>query len=164
MVRVGINGFGRIGRQVMRQALDFDDIEIVAVNDLWGVATFAHLLRYDSNYGYFPAEVEIMEDGLLVDGRAVRFTSHRNPADIPWGELGVDIVVESTGFFRDRDKAALHLEAGAKKVIISAPAKQPDITIVAIVTANRPKKSAFFISLSSFCIRQQVPFSLSEYT
>jgi glyceraldehyde 3-phosphate dehydrogenase (phosphorylating) len=130
-VRVGINGFGRIGRNVFRAAAGGDsDIEIVAVNDITDTATLAHLLDYDSTFGRYPGEVHAEGDHIQVDGREVRVLAERDPADLPWGDLGVDVVVESTGFFTDRDKASLHLAAGAKKVIISAPAKSPDITIV----------------------------------
>ncbi len=129
-VRVGINGFGRIGRNVFRAAhAKKADIEIVAVNDLTDAATLAHLLKYDSNYGPFPGAVEHEGDTITVDGRPVKVLAERDPADLGWGDLGVDVVVESTGFFTDRDKAAKHLDAGAKKVIISAPAKGEDITV-----------------------------------
>ncbi len=130
--KVGINGFGRIGRQVFKAIRDYypDTLEVVAVNDLFPVETNAHLLRYDSNYGRFPGNVEVADGNLVVDGQVVRSFAERDPAKLPWGDLGVDVVVESTGVFRDRDRAALHLKGGAKKVIISAPAKGPDITIV----------------------------------
>jgi glyceraldehyde 3-phosphate dehydrogenase len=134
MVRVGINGFGRIGRCIFRAAFRNggfrDDVEIVAVNDLTDAPTLAHLLKYDSVHGVFDAEVSAEEGVINVDGKEVRVLSERDPANLPWEELGVDIVLECTGFFRDRDGASKHLEAGAKKVIISAPAKEPDITIV----------------------------------
>ena len=132
-IRIGINGFGRIGRNIFR-AIDkdplFGDIEVVAINDLTNNATLAHLLKYDSIMGVYDKSVTSSEDGLVVDGRQVKIFSHRNPADIPWGKLGVEYVVESTGLFTDSDKAALHLEAGAKKVVISAPAKGKVKTIV----------------------------------
>ncbi|WP_456474480.1 type I glyceraldehyde-3-phosphate dehydrogenase [Candidatus Pyrohabitans sp.] len=134
MVRVGINGFGRIGRCIFRAAFRNggfrDDVEIVAVNDLTDSATLAHLLKYDSVHGIFEASVDAGENSIIVDGREIRVLSERDPANLPWGELGVEIVLECTGFFRDRDGASKHLSAGAKKVIISAPAKDPDITIV----------------------------------
>ena len=132
-IRVGINGFGRIGRNIFR-ALDKDDafaeIEIIAINDLTNISTLAHLLKYDSVMGVYGRNVAATDDGLLVDGRAITVTSHRNPADIPWGELGVDYVIEATGLFTDSEKAKAHLDAGAKKVIISAPAKGQVKTIV----------------------------------
>jgi glyceraldehyde 3-phosphate dehydrogenase len=130
-VRVGINGFGRIGRNVFRAAHEAGaDIEWVAVNDLTDAATLAHLTKYDSVYGPFPGEVEATADGLRVDGAEVRVLAERDPAALPWGDLGVDVVIESTGFFTKRADAAKHLEAGAKKVIISAPATEPDVTVV----------------------------------
>ncbi len=128
--RIGINGFGRIGRAAYRSALQYPDLEIVAVNDLTDPATIAHLLKYDSVYGVFPKDVKSTESGMLVDGKEVKVSAQRDPKDIPWKDLGVDIVLECTGVFRDREKAAKHLEAGAGKVIISAPAKDEDITIV----------------------------------
>ena len=131
-VKVGINGFGRIGRQVFKAMLDYypDDLEVVAVNDIGNLATMAHLLKYDSNYGRFPGTVEVKGDTLVVNGKEIKVLSQRDPAQLPWGDLGVEIAIESTGIFREREKANKHLEAGAKKVIISAPAKGPDITIV----------------------------------
>ena len=130
--KVGINGFGRIGRQSFKAMLDYypDDLDVVAVNDIGDLSTMAHLLKYDSNYGRFPGEVEVRDDALVVNGRETKSLCQRDPADLPWGDLGVEIVIESTGLFRDREKAAKHLAAGAKKVIISAPAKGPDITLV----------------------------------
>jgi glyceraldehyde 3-phosphate dehydrogenase len=129
-VRVGINGFGRIGRNVFRAAAGNDDVEIVAVNDITDTATLAYLLQYDSVFGTYPGEVHADGDAIVVDGRRVKVFAERDPGALPWGDLGVDVVVESTGLFTDRDKAAAHLNGGAKKVIISAPAKGPDITIV----------------------------------
>jgi glyceraldehyde 3-phosphate dehydrogenase (phosphorylating) len=129
-VRVGINGFGRIGRNVFRAAYERDaDIEWLAVNDLIDPKTIAHLLRYDSNYGPFPGEVEATDTGVRVDGNEIRVLSERDPAALPWGELGADVVIESTGLFTDRENAAKHLEGGAKKVVISAPATEPDVTV-----------------------------------
>ncbi len=129
--RVGINGFGRIGRNVLRaaRAMGIEDIEFVAVNDLTDSATLAHLLKYDSVHGRFSG-VETAGDQIVVNGKPMKVLSQRDPALLPWGELGVDVVLESTGFFTQRDAAAQHLAAGAKKVIISAPAKNEDITIV----------------------------------
>jgi glyceraldehyde 3-phosphate dehydrogenase len=130
-VRVGINGFGRIGRNVFRAAHESGaDVEIVAVNDITDTGTLAHLLKYDSVYGPFQGTVEVGDGALAIDGREVRTLAERDPAALPWGDLGVDVVIESTGFFTKRDGAAKHLEAGAKKVIISAPATEPDATVV----------------------------------
>jgi glyceraldehyde 3-phosphate dehydrogenase len=130
-VRVGINGFGRIGRNVFRAAHESGaDIEIVAVNDITDTKTLAHLLKYDSVYGPFAGTVAAGEGTITVDGRDVRALAERDPAALPWGDLGVDVVIESTGLFTKRDAAAKHLEAGAKKVVISAPATEPDATVV----------------------------------
>ena len=129
-VRVGINGFGRIGRNVFRAARGIDDgIEIVAVNDITDAATLAHLLDYDSVFGRYPGTVVAGDGEIVVDGTPVKVFAERDPAKLPWGELGVDVVIESTGLFTDRPSAAKHLEGGAKKVIISAPAKGPDLTV-----------------------------------
>ncbi len=131
-IRVGINGFGRIGRNVVRaaQAMGAKEIDFVAVNDLTDTGTLAHLLKYDSVHGRFPADVVAEKDAIVVGGAAMRVLSEKDPAKLPWKELGVDVVLESTGRFTDRDQAALHLKGGARKVVISAPAKQEDITIV----------------------------------
>ena len=130
-VKVGINGFGRIGRNFFRAAkqrgLDFD---FVGVNDLGDAATMAHLLKYDSVHGRYPGEVTLGSNGLVIDGDELRVLAERSPADLPWKELGADIVIESTGIFTDREKAAAHLEAGARKAIISVPAKGEDLTVV----------------------------------
>jgi glyceraldehyde 3-phosphate dehydrogenase (phosphorylating) len=130
--RVGINGFGRIGRQSLKAMLERHphDLEVVAVNDLTDTKTNAHLLRYDSTYGRFPGEIETAPDALIVNGHTIKVISQRDPAQIPWGDLGVELVIESTGLFTDASKAAAHLQGGAKKVIISAPAKGEDITLV----------------------------------
>ena len=129
-VRVGINGFGRIGRNVFRAAMETGaDIEWVGVNDIADAATFAHLLRYDSNYGPYPGTVEHGDDSITVDGHPIRVLAVRDPADLPWGDLGAEVVIESTGLFTARDDAAKHLEAGANKVLISAPAKGEDVTV-----------------------------------
>ena len=129
-VKVGINGFGRIGRNLFRVAHESGaELEIVAVNDVFDAASLGHLLKYDSTYGRFDAEVETGENSFTVDGAEVKVLSERDPGDLPWGELGVDVVIESTGLFTKRDGAAKHLEAGAKKVIISAPATDPDVTV-----------------------------------
>jgi glyceraldehyde 3-phosphate dehydrogenase len=130
-VRVGINGFGRIGRNVLRAGLAKEtDIEWVAVNDITDNATLAHLLKYDSILGPYPGSVEVRGESLIVDDREIKVYEERDPAKLPWADLGVEVVLESTGFFTERDDAAKHLEAGAKKVVISAPAKNEDITIV----------------------------------
>ena len=129
-VKVGINGFGRIGRNVFRAAHAAKaDLEFVAVNDLTDPATLAHLLKYDSILGRFPGEVAVDGDAIVVDGTPIKVLSERDPAALPWADLGADVVIESTGFFTARDDAAKHLSAGAKKVIISAPAKEPDVTV-----------------------------------
>ena len=130
--RIGINGFGRIGRQTFKAMLDYhpDALEVVAVNDLTDTQTNAHLLRYDSNYGRFPGEVRAEADAIVVNGRRVAIVAERDPAKIPWRELGAELVIESTGLFTDARKAAAHFEGGAKRIIISAPAKNEDITIV----------------------------------
>jgi glyceraldehyde 3-phosphate dehydrogenase len=129
-VRVGINGFGRIGRNVFRAAYERGaDIEWLAVNDLVDPKTIAHLLKYDSTYGPFPGEVEATDAGLRVDGKEIRVLAERDPGALPWAELGADVVIESTGLFTDRENASKHLDAGAKKVVISAPATNPDVTV-----------------------------------
>src|SRR6266511_3185138 len=131
-VRVGINGFGRIGRQVTKALLERHphDVEVIGVNDLFDTATNAHLFKYDSNYGVYPGDVEPREKSFVVDGREIQVTAERDPASIPWKQLGAQIVIESTGLFTDATKARAHLDAGAQKVIISAPARNEDITIV----------------------------------
>jgi glyceraldehyde 3-phosphate dehydrogenase len=129
-VRVGINGFGRIGRNVFRAAYEKGaEIEWVAANDIGDPETTAHLLKYDSNYGPFPGRVQATDGGLKVDDTEIRLFAERDPADLPWGELGADVVIESTGLFTDRENASKHLKAGAKKVVISAPATDPDVTV-----------------------------------
>ena len=130
-VRVGINGFGRIGRNVFRAAYESGaDIEWLAVNDLVDPKTIAHLLKYDTNYGPFPGEVSASAAGFVVDGKEIRVLAERDPARLSWGDLGADVVIESTGLFTDRENASKHIEAGAKKVVISAPATNPDATVV----------------------------------
>ncbi len=131
-VKVGINGFGRIGRNIIRSARKrgIDDIDFVAVNDLTDADTLAHLFRYDSVHGRFPGDVSVSDGDLVIDGDRIKVLSEPDPAKLPWGELGVDIVLEGTGLFRGRDDASKHLAAGARKVIITAPAKDPDVTIV----------------------------------
>jgi len=131
-VRIGINGFGRVGRQVFKAIRDYHGsaLEVVAVNDLTDPKTNAHLLKYDSNYGVFPARIEAREDAILVDGQTVKVLAERDPGSIPWGEYGVEIVVEATGLFTDGQKAVAHTKAGVKKVVITAPAKNEDLTVV----------------------------------
>src|SRR5919197_1476109 len=151
-VRVGINGFGRIGRNVFRAGLAADaDIEWVAVNDITDTATLAHLLQYDTAYGRYPGTVESNDDGIVVDGKPVKVLAERDPAQLPWGELGVDVVLESTGLFTNRDDAAKHLEAGAKKVVISAPAKGEDITVVLGVNFDQYDKDSHHIISNASC-------------
>jgi glyceraldehyde 3-phosphate dehydrogenase len=131
-IRIGINGFGRIGRQVykaIRERYD-QEIDVVAVNDIGRIKIMTHLLKYDTNYGRFPGEVVAREDGFIANGDEVKIFAERDPSRLPWAKLGVDIVIESTGLFKKRDKAKLHLDAGAKKVIITAPAKDEDLTLV----------------------------------
>jgi len=130
MVKIAINGFGRIGRCVFKAAINDKDIDFVAINDLTDAKTLAHLLKYDSVHGKIDVEVEAKKDAIIVDGEEIGILSERDPRNLPWNELGIDIVMECTGRFRDRESAEKHLSAGAKKVIISAPAKNPDITIV----------------------------------
>src|SRR6188508_3866629 len=130
-VRVGINGFGRIGRQSLKAILErAPDVEVVAVNDLIDTSMNALLFKHDSTYGAYPGTVDHTDDALIIDGREIKVLKEKDPATLPWGDLGVDIVLESTGIFTDAEKAGAHLTAGAKKVIISAPAKGEDITIV----------------------------------
>ncbi|MGQ9493236.1 MAG: type I glyceraldehyde-3-phosphate dehydrogenase [Anaerolineae bacterium] len=131
-IRVGINGFGRIGRQSLKAMLDYypQEIEVVAINDLFDATVNAHLFKYDSNYGAFPGTVEVVDGNLRVNGRDIKVFAQKDPSLLPWRDLGVDIVLESTGVFTDKEKAIAHINGGAKKVIISAPAKNEDITIV----------------------------------
>ena len=151
-VRVGINGFGRIGRNVLRAGMTSQaDVEWVAVNDITDNATLAHLLAYDSILGPYPGTVQSTDDGLLIDGKAVRVLAERDPAQLPWGDLGVDVVLESTGFFTARDDAAKHLEAGAKKVVISAPAKGEDLMVVLGVNFDRYDRDAHHVISNASC-------------
>jgi glyceraldehyde 3-phosphate dehydrogenase (phosphorylating) len=135
-VRIGVNGFGRIGRLVVRAARD-RDIDVVGVNDVTGVPTLAHLLKYDSTFGRYPGPVTAEDGALLIDGRRVRATAERDPAELDWAAVGADIVIESTGKFRSRDDAARHLKAGARKVVLSAPGKGVDATLVLGVNADQ---------------------------
>ncbi|HET6314281.1 MAG TPA: type I glyceraldehyde-3-phosphate dehydrogenase, partial [Chloroflexia bacterium] len=139
VMKVGINGFGRIGRQVFKALRDYypDEIQVVAVNDLTDNNTLAHLLRYDSNYGPLDADVSATEDTIIVDGDEIRAFAERDPATLPWGDIGAEIVIESTGVFTDAERARAHLTGGAKKVIITAPAKGEDITVVMGVNHHR---------------------------
>ncbi|KUK36826.1 MAG: hypothetical protein PWQ99_878 [Clostridia bacterium] len=150
-VRVGINGFGRIGRLVLRAAADSPDIDVVAVNDLVDAETNAHLFKYDSVHGTFQGEVTAGDGEIKVNGKAIRVFSEKDPKKLPWGELGVGIVVEATGKFRDRDTASAHLEAGAKKVIITAPAKNEDITIVMGVNEDKYDPANHHIISNASC-------------
>jgi len=136
-IKLGINGFGRIGRMVLRASLNHPDVEVAAINDLTDSATMAYLLKYDSVHGRLDKEVTAKEDSIEIDGKSIAIRSVKDPEKIGWGDLGVDIVAESTGIFRDREGAAKHLAAGARKVIISAPAGDPDITIVMGVNSNQ---------------------------
>jgi glyceraldehyde 3-phosphate dehydrogenase len=149
-VRVGVNGFGRIGRNFFRAVqASGHDIEVVAFNDLGDVATMAHLLKYDSILGRFPGEVSVSDEGIVVDGKTIKALAERDPANLPWGELGVDVVLESTGFFTNADAAKAHIAGGAKKVIISAPAKGEDLTVVLGVNDDKYDGSQVIISNAS---------------
>ncbi|HEU0245656.1 MAG TPA: type I glyceraldehyde-3-phosphate dehydrogenase [Gaiellaceae bacterium] len=151
-IRVGINGFGRIGRNFFRAQHTLGaDVDVVALNDLGDARTMAHLLRYDSNLGPFPAEVELADGVLRAAGEEIRMLSERDPAALPWAELGVDVVLESTGFFTDREGAQKHLDAGAKKVVISAPATDPDITVVLGVNDDTYDPEAHDIVSNASC-------------
>jgi glyceraldehyde 3-phosphate dehydrogenase len=168
-IRVAINGFGRIGRNVLRAAkkAGAKDIDFVAVNDLTDTETLAHLLRFDSVHGRYPGAVEAREGALVVDGDEVRVYSEKDPANLPWGDLGVDIVIESTGRFTNRDAAAKHLESGARKVIISAPAKGEDITIVLGVNEDRYDAGQHHVisnaSCTTNCLAPVVKVLLDEF-
>ncbi|WP_026361306.1 type I glyceraldehyde-3-phosphate dehydrogenase [Amycolatopsis nigrescens] len=149
-VRVGVNGFGRIGRNFFRAVqAGGHDIEVVAFNDLGDVATMAHLLKYDTILGRFPGEVSVSDEGIVVDGKTIKALAERDPANLPWGELGVDVVVESTGFFTKAEAAKAHLAGGAKKVIISAPASGEDLTVVLGVNEDKYDGSQAIISNAS---------------
>lgn len=137
MVKIGINGFGRIGRCAFRIAAKNPDIELVAVNARSSIETYAHLLKYDTVHGIFDAEVSVDGDCMIIDGKKVKFTSYNTPNEIPWGELGVDVVLETTGKFKNREQVQPHIDNGAKKVLIAAPAKGEDITIVMGVNSDK---------------------------
>jgi glyceraldehyde 3-phosphate dehydrogenase len=158
-VRVGINGFGRIGRLVFRAAMEAkrDDVEFVAINDLGTAEANAHLLKYDSVHGRFPGEVEATADSIRVDGSTVRVLAERDPAKLPWGDLGVDIVMECTGLFNSREAAAKHLEAGAKKVLVSAPASGADLTVVYGVNDDKLEPGHDVVSNASCTTNCLVP-------
>ncbi len=149
--KVAINGFGRIGRNVFRACLNNPEIDIVAVNDITKPDTLAHLLKYDSILGILNAQVEAQEDAIVVNGKKIKVLSERDPANLPWDKLGVEVVVESTGLFLDRASASKHLSAGAKKVILSAPAKEPDITIVLGVNEKTYDKAKHNIISNASC-------------
>lgn len=149
-MKIGINGFGRIGRQIFRIAQS-RGMEITLVNDLTDTKTLAHLLTYDSSYGRFDGEVTVVEDGFQVDGRLVRVTSHRDPADIPWSAAGVDVVVESTGIFTKREQAAKHLQAGAKRVLISAPSPDSDFDVMIGVNSDQFDADRYEVVSNASC-------------
>ena len=153
VTRIGINGFGRIGRLVLRanEGRNAGKVEVAAVNDLTDAETNAHLLKYDTNYGRYPGKVEANNGDLVVDGRTIKVFSERDPAQIPWSEMGVDLVIESTGIFTDADKAAGHMKGGAKKVIISAPAKGEDLTLVLGVNDDMYDAKAHNIISNASC-------------
>ncbi len=152
-IKVGINGFGRIGRQLLKIIKENypNDFDVVAFNDLGDLKTMAHLFKYDSNYGQFRGTVEVADDGLIVDGDHIKALSNADPAQLGWGDLGVDIVFEGTGFFRDRAGAGKHLAAGAKKVIITAPAKEPDVTVVLGVNHDKYNAAEHNIISNASC-------------
>ncbi|MFN3981218.1 MAG: type I glyceraldehyde-3-phosphate dehydrogenase [Caldilinea sp.] len=152
-VKVAINGFGRIGRQVTKALFENyrGKFDLVAVNDLSDTATNAHLFKYDSNYGAFPGSVEVVDGDLVIDGDRIKVLAEKDPSKLPWGDLGVDIVVESTGIFTSREKANLHIQAGAKKVIISAPAKGEDLTLVLGVNDEKYDPAAHHIISNASC-------------
>jgi glyceraldehyde 3-phosphate dehydrogenase len=153
-VRVGINGFGRIGRNVLRAAKarpDAPDIEWVAVNDLTDAGTLAHLLKYDSILGPYPGSVRTLDGALEVDGQELKVLAERDPAALPWRDLGVDVVIESTGLFTAREQAAVHLAGGAKKVVISAPATEPDVTVVLGVNFETYDRAAHDVISNASC-------------
>ncbi|BBW95304.1 glyceraldehyde-3-phosphate dehydrogenase [Geobacillus sp. FSL W8-0032] len=149
--KVAINGFGRIGRMVFRRAIGCSDLDIVAVNASYPPETLAHLVKYDSNHGQFQGEVVALEDGLLVNGKKVKLLNSRDPKWLPWNEMDIDIVIEATGKFNDREKASLHLEAGAKRVILTAPGKNEDVTIVVGVNEHVLDIDRHFIISNASC-------------
>lgn len=150
-IKVGINGFGRIGRLVFRAGFGHPDLEIVAVNDLTDAKTNAHLLKYDSVHGIYERDIQAKDNSIVVDGKEVKVLAYRDPAELPWKDLGVDIVVESTGFFTKAEDAKKHLSAGAKKVVISAPAKNEDITVVMGVNQDKYDPKTHHILSNASC-------------
>lgn len=152
-IRVGINGFGRIGRQALKAILDYypNEIEVVAINDLFDAQVNAHLFKYDSNYGAFPGTVEVVGENLRVNGKDIKVLAQKDPSLLPWRDLGVDIVLESTGVFTEKEKAIAHINAGAKKVIISAPAKNEDITIVLGVNEEKYDPAKHHVISNASC-------------
>ncbi len=151
MIRVAINGFGRIGRQVLQAGINDSLIEWVAINDLTDTKTLAHLLKYDSVYGVFPGTIDFKPDKLIVNGKEILVFAQKEPQDLPWSKLKIDIVIESTGFFTERNSASNHLKAGAKKVLISSPAKDPDVTIVKGVNEHLYDKKKHNIISNASC-------------
>jgi len=153
MIRLGINGFGRIGRQVLKAVMERypETLQVVAINDLFDVETNTHLLRYDTNYGIFNADIRIKKDHFFINNQVIKNFAQRNPASIPWGDEGVDIVIESTGLFRTGPKASAHLEAGAKKVIITAPGEEIDLTVVMGVNHKDYKPGKHHIVSNASC-------------
>ncbi|MBE3598696.1 MAG: type I glyceraldehyde-3-phosphate dehydrogenase [Limnochordaceae bacterium] len=150
-IRVGVNGFGRIGRQIVRAAYKDPDLEIVAVNDITDAPTLAHLFKYDSVHGVFPGDVKVQGDTLVIDGRPIKVLAVKSPAELPWKDLGVEYVFESTGLFRDREKVSAHLKAGARKVVITAPAKGEDITVVMGVNHEKYDPASHTIVSNASC-------------
>ena len=152
-IKVGINGFGRIGRQIMKAMLDYhaDELEVVAINDLTDTKTNAHLFKYDSNYGIFPGTVEAGEGAIIVNGKSIKVFAQRDPGAIDWASVGAQIVIESTGFFTDAAKASAHMKGGAKKVIISAPAKGEDLTIVLGVNEDKYDPAKHHVVSNASC-------------
>jgi glyceraldehyde 3-phosphate dehydrogenase len=150
-IKIGINGFGRIGRLVFRAALQHPDVEVVGINDLTDATTMAHLLTYDSVHGKLDLDIQAKDDAIEIDGQSISFTSIKDPEQLKWKELGVDVAAECTGLFRDRDSAGKHLTAGARKVIISAPAKDPDITIVMGVNSSKYDPKQHHIISNASC-------------
>ena len=153
MIRLGINGFGRIGRQVLKAVMERYPraLSVVAINDLFDVETNAHLFKYDTNYGRYPGEVKTKKDSFVIDGHLIKSLAFRDPASIPWDDLGIDIVIESTGLFLTGPKASAHIEAGAKKVIITAPAKEEDITVVMGVNHKNYKPDRHHVLSNASC-------------
>ncbi len=151
VTKVGINGFGRIGRLVLKAGLSSNELEFVAVNDLTDAKTLAHLFKYDSTFGIFDGTVEAKDDAIVINGKEIKVLAQRDPAQLPWGKLGVDVVIESTGIFKEKSQASAHIQAGAKKVIISAPAKNEDITIVLGVNEDKYESSSHHIISNASC-------------